>query len=90
MLTYNNKLKHDSHGFTPYEARQNFNSVDVKLKTELKTKRNINYSDLDVDDDVKIYEKTIRQRKKTYGLIRHILLKAYQYHIIRNFIKQNE
>ena len=32
LLTYNNKLKPDSHGFTPDEARQHFNSVEVKLK----------------------------------------------------------
>ena len=53
MLTYNNKLKHDNHGFTPDEARQNHNRVDVKLKLELKTKRNTKYPDLYVDDKVK-------------------------------------
>ena len=40
MLTYNNKLKHDSHGFTPDEARENNKSVDVTIN-ESKTDKNI-------------------------------------------------
>jgi hypothetical protein len=31
LLTYNNKLKHDSHGFTPAEASKRENSMDVKM-----------------------------------------------------------
>ena len=59
VLTYEYKLKHDSNGFTPDEARQNQNSVDVKLNLEMKAKRNRTYPDLDVDDNVKIYKKQI-------------------------------
>ena len=54
MLPYSYKLKHDAHGFTPDEARQNHNRVDVKLKLEMGAKRNRKYHQLDIDDNVKI------------------------------------
>ena len=56
MLTYSNKLKHDSHGFTPNQARDNQHSVDVKINLEMKAKRTRTYPDLDVDDTVKMYQ----------------------------------
>ena len=36
LLTYNNKLKHDRHGFTPADAAKRENSMDVNMKLEMK------------------------------------------------------
>ena len=57
MLTYNNKLKHDSHGLTPSEAKESKHRVDVKMNLEMEAKRTIKYPHLDVDDQVKLYKK---------------------------------
>ena len=39
MLTYNNKLKHDSHGFTPADAAKRENSMDAIMNLEMKAKK---------------------------------------------------
>jgi hypothetical protein len=64
MLTYNNKLKHDSHGFTPAEASKRENSMDVKMNLEMKAKKNRKYPELNVNDEVKIYKKKERFEKE--------------------------
>ena len=64
MLTYNNKLKHDSHGFTPAEASKRENSMDVEMNLEMKAKKNRKYPELNVNDEVKIYKKKERFEKE--------------------------
>ena len=75
MLTYNNKSKHSSHGLTPSEARQESNSVDVKINLEMKAKRTRRYPDIDVDNKVKIYKKKTQfDKERASGLIEYTLL----------------
>ena len=64
LLTYNNKLKHDSHGFKPADAARRENSMDVKMNLEMKAKKTRKYPDLDVNDSVRIYKKK-EKRKRT-------------------------
>ena len=54
------------------DARQNQNSVDVKLDLKLKATTNRTYPDLDVDDKVKIYKTKDKmdKDKTTYCLIK--------------------
>ena len=77
MLTYNNKLKHDSHGFTPADAAQRENSMDVKMNLEMKAKKTRKYPDLDDNDSVRIYKKKEKMKKneKACGPIMYIQLK---------------
>ena len=39
MLTYNNELKHYSHGFTPADAAKRENSMDAVMNLEMKAKK---------------------------------------------------
>ena len=39
MLTYNNELKHYSHGFTPADAAKRENSMDAIMNLEMKAKK---------------------------------------------------
>ena len=64
MLTYNNKLKHDSHGFTPADAARRENSMDVKMNLEMKAKKTRKYPDLNVNDAVRIYKKTKNDKER--------------------------
>ena len=64
LLTYNNKLKHDSHGFTPAEAAKRENSMDVRINLETKAKKNRKYPELNVGDEVKMYKKKERFEKE--------------------------
>ena len=57
MLTYNNKMKHSSHGFTPSDATKKSNSIDILINLDLNAKRTRRYPDLEVNDNVKIYKK---------------------------------
>jgi hypothetical protein len=56
-LTYNNKLKHSTTKFTPNEARQKGNELNVKLNMLLHQKHNRYYPLLEVGSKVKIYRK---------------------------------
>ena len=77
MLTYNNQLKHGSHGFTPADAAKRENSMDVKMNLEMKAKKNRKYPDLNVNDAVRIYKKKekLSKNEKAYGLIMNIPLR---------------
>ena len=57
MLTYNNKLKHSAHGFTPADAAKKENSLDVKLNLEAKAKNTRRYPNVSVGDKVRILRK---------------------------------
>ena len=57
MLTYNNKIKHSSTGFTPAEAKKKGNEIDVKLNLLAQKKHNRRYPLLSIGDKVKIYRK---------------------------------
>ena len=68
LLTYNNKLKHGSHGFTPADAAKRENSMDVKMNLEMKAKKNRKYPDLNVNDTVRIYKKKEKFDKERKGV----------------------
>ena len=68
LLTYNNKLKHGSHGFTPADAARRENSMDVKMNLEMKAKKTRKYPDLDVNDSVRIYKKKDQFEKERKGV----------------------
>ena len=68
LLTYNNKLKHDSHGFTPADAAKRENSMDVKMNLEMKAKKTRKYPDLNVNDAVRIYKKKEKIDKERKGV----------------------
>ena len=68
MLTYNNKLKHGSHGFTPADAAKRENSMDVRMNLEMKAKKNRKYPDLNVNDTVRIYKKKENFDKERKGV----------------------
>ena len=57
LLTYNNKLKHSSTKFTPNEARNNKNELNVKINMLMNQKHNRKYPILEVGSKVKIYRK---------------------------------
>ena len=66
LITYNNKLKHSSHGFTPNEASKKENSLDVKLNLETKAKSTRKYPEISVGDRVKILrKKKINEKERT-------------------------
>ena len=55
LLTYNNKLKHPSTKFTPNEARDGKNELNVKLNMLMHQKHNRKYPILEISDKGKIY-----------------------------------
>ena len=57
LLTYNNKLKHSSTKFTPNEARDSKNELNVRLNMLMHQKHNRKYPILEVGNKVKIYRK---------------------------------
>ena len=66
MLTYNNKIKHSSTGFTPTEAKKKGNEIDVKLNLLAQKKHNRRYPLLSIGDKVKIYrKKEIGEKERT-------------------------
>ena len=67
LLTYNNAMKHSSHGLEPIEARKKKNELNVKLKLSMNAKKNRVYPDLDVGDTVKILRKRKPNEKERIG-----------------------
>ena len=67
LLTYNNAMKHSSHGLEPIEARKKKNELNVKLKLSMNAKRNRIYPDLDVGDTVKMLRKRKPNEKERVG-----------------------
>ena len=57
LLTYNNKMVHSAHKFTPKDARKPSNELKVKFNLTMNAKRNRLYPDVDTGDKVKIYRK---------------------------------
>ena len=57
LLTYNNKLKHSSTKYTPNEARQEKNELNIKLNLTLHKKHTRKYPILEIGSKVKIYRK---------------------------------
>ena len=57
LITYNYKLKHSATGFTPNEGREKKNELTIKLKLQMNAKRDRNYPNISVGDDVKVYKK---------------------------------
>ena len=57
LLSYNNKLKHSSTKFTPNEARNQKNELNVKLNLTLHKKHTRTYPILEIGSKVKIYRK---------------------------------
>ena len=68
LLTYNNKLKHDSHGFTPADAAKRENSMDAIMNLEMKAKKNKKNPKLNVNDAVRNYKKKEAVDKEREGV----------------------
>ena len=64
LLTYNDKKEHTTIEMTPAQAREDDNSMEAKLKMELKAKRSRKYPPLQVGDKVKIMIKYSKFRKE--------------------------
>ena len=67
LLTYNNQIKHSATGFTPKEARKPSNELKVRLNLTMKGKKNRVYPELDVGDEVKIFQKRKPNEKERVG-----------------------
>ena len=70
MLTYNNKLKHSAHGYTPAEASKKENSLDVKSNLEAKAHKTRKYPEISVGNKVNILRKKKsfdKERVSTWG-----------------------
>ena len=57
LLTYNHKMKSSITKFTPHEAKQTDNHMDVKINLELHAKKKRKYPDINVGDYVRVYQK---------------------------------
>ena len=57
LVMYNYKMVSSATGFTPNEARQKKNELQVKLKLELNRKTTRKYPPIEVNDKVRIYKK---------------------------------
>ena len=57
LVMYNYKMVSRATGFTPNEARQKKNELQVKLKLELNRKTTRKYPPIEVNDKVRIYKK---------------------------------
>ena len=57
LVMYNYKMVSRATGFTPNEARQKKNELNVKLKLELNRKTTRKYPPIEVNDKVRIYKK---------------------------------
>ena len=68
MLTYNNELQHDSHGFTPADAAKRENSMDAIMNLEMKAKRTTKNPKLNVNDAVRNYKKKEAVDKEREGV----------------------
>ena len=68
VLTYNNGIKHTSHGLTPSEARKPKHQLEVSLNLGMKAKRNRVYPDLIVGNEVKIFRKRRPNEKERVGV----------------------
>ena len=64
LTIYNYKMKHRTTKFTPAEARQNNNQLDVKLNMELHRVKQRVYPDINVGDNVRIYKKKYKFDKE--------------------------
>ena len=64
LLTYNNKLKHSSTGFTPEEARKSKNEINVRMNLLVGKKHNRIYPELKEHDKVRIYRKKKKGEKE--------------------------
>ena len=71
LLTYNNAMKHSSHGLEPIEARKKKNELNVKLKLSMNAKTNRIYPEVDVGDTVKILRKRKPNEKERESAISH-------------------
>ena len=67
LLTYNNAMKHSSHGLEPIEARKKKNELNVKLKLSMNAKTNRIYPGVGVGDTVKILRKRKPNEKERVG-----------------------
>jgi len=66
LLTYNNKLVHNTIDMTPSNGRLKENELDVWINTFLKSKQNRKYPELSVHDHVKILRKKgINEKERT-------------------------
>ena len=89
LLTYNHKMKSSITKFTPHEAKQTDNHMDVKINLELHAKKKRKYPDINVGDSVRVY-----QKKKIFdkegvpaGRQRHSRSKTYRRILDRSFTK---
>ena len=57
LVTYNYKMVSSATGYTPEDARQPKNKLEVKMNLNLKRKRNRLYPEIKEGDKVRIYTK---------------------------------
>ena len=57
LVTYNFKMIHRISGYTPNEAKQEKNNINVKINLETKAKHKRQYPEIKVGDNVKVYRK---------------------------------
>ena len=95
LLTYNNKLKHTSTGFSPAQAKVKKNEFEVKLNISMKARHSRTYPDLDVGDKVKIRRKkgiTEKQQTSHWTKTTHTITKietklGQKYYSVSDFNK---
>ena len=70
MLTYNNKMVHNSIKMTPSEATKPSNAIDVKNNIELQASFTRKYPELEIGSKVKIFKKkTLGQKERVSRFI---------------------
>ena len=89
LLTYNHKMKSSITGFTPHEAKQTDNHMDVKVNLELHGKKKRKYPDINVGDSVRVYQKKkiLIKRESHGGQQRHPRSKTSQRILGTSFTK---
>jgi transposase InsO family protein len=68
LVMYNYKMIHSSTGFTPNEAKEPKNNLNVKLNLELKRVSTRKYPDVEEGDKVRLYKKKDKFDKERVGV----------------------
>ena len=83
LTIYNYKMQHRTTKFTPADARQNKNQLDVKLNMEMHRVQKRKYPDINVGDTVRIYKKKDKfdkERKPVWSKTTHTVEKIEEEH----------
>ena len=83
LTIYNYKMQHRTTKFTPADARQNKNQLDVKLNMEMHRVQKRKYPEINVGDTVRIYKKKNKfdkERVPTWSKTIHTVEKIEEEH----------